>query len=280
MVVPLEGRDVVLTYPNGVRALDGVSITLAEGELCAVIGPNGSGKTSLLRALAGLAAVTGGEVRSFGVSLGELAPRARARWIAYMQQDVTVPAAVPVRELVLLSRYAYLGPFERPRPRDRAIVERALAEVDAADIAGRTAREMSGGELQRVLLARVLAQETPCLLLDEPTASLDPRHQLAFLACVRRLADTAGRSILLVTHDLNLAAQFADRVVLLRGGSVAAAGAPAAVLRSDVLAPIYGQDLVFGRLRSAPVGEERPWVLPWLRGQQLSTLVTEAENGE
>ena len=257
----LEGRGVAHVYPGDVRALDGVDVLVREGELLVVIGPNGSGKSTLLRALAGLLVPTRGDVRAGGDPVRALDPRERARRVAVVPQYLPALPEVSVEAFALGGRYAWLRPWRGPDARDLEHVRAALESCDALDLAARDMRELSGGQRQRVLVARALAQEARAVLVDEPTSSLDPEHQVRTFELLAQLA-CDGRGALVVTHDLNLASQFADRVALLDGGRVVAEGRVAEVLTRDVLEPVYGRHLHYGEL---PVvgGGARPFVLPW-----------------
>lgn len=248
-------------YPGPLRALDGVDVSLAEGELVAVIGPNGSGKSTLLKCLAGLLAPSAGEVLVDGQPLGLFEDRARARCLAVVPQFLPALHDIAVRDFVRGGRYAHFGRWQGPGPADRGAVDRALQAADVGDLASRWMSELSGGQRQRVLVARALAQEARYLLVDEPTTSLDPEHQLQIFELIAR-AVADGRAALVATHDLNLAAQFATRIVLLERGAVRADGPIARVLTPAVLQPVYGASLRFGTFRAAD-GAERPCVIPW-----------------
>ena len=175
---------------------------------------------------------------------------------------------VHVDDFVLGGRYAHLGAWRRHTPEDHAATERAFAACDLEGLRGRLLGTLSGGQRQRTLIARALAQEAPVLLVDEPTNNLDPGHQLAIFELLAALA-TEGRAVLVVTHDLNLASQFASRLVLLDEGRVAAEGTPRAVLRPEVLDPVYGDGLTYGELGGEDGEERRPFVLPWRGGRTL-----------
>ena len=264
MVSPLllEARGLAHDYPGPVRALCGAELELRAGELVVLIGPNGSGKSTLLRCLAGLLAPGAGEVRLEGRPLRQLAPRARARRVAVVPQFLPALYDLSVESFALGGRYAWIERWRGPTPRDVEVVRRALEDCDAGDLGTRLVTELSGGQRQRVLIARALAQEAGALLVDEPTSSLDPEHQLRVFALLERLV-RSGRGALVVTHDLNLASQFADRIVLLDGGRVVAGGAVEQVLRREVLEPVYGRHLYYGRFEGA-LGGARPFVLPLL----------------
>jgi iron complex transport system ATP-binding protein len=265
VVAPLlEARGVAHEYPGGVRALAGVDLALAAGELLVVIGPNGSGKSTLLRALAGLLVPSSGAVSVGGVAVRALEPRERARRVAVVPQFLPSLPEVTVEAFALGGRYAWLRPWRGPQRLDLERTHAALEACDAGDLAGRVMGELSGGQRQRVLVARALAQEARAVLVDEPTNSLDPEHQVRTFELLARLA-CDGRGALVVTHDLNLASQFADRIALLDEGRIVAEGSPQSVLAREVLEPVYGRHLHYGSLPAAS-GSARPFVLPWRSG--------------
>jgi len=237
--VILHADGLEVRYTGAARlALAGVSVHVAAGELVAVAGPNGSGKTTLIRAVTGLVPRARGSVRIQGRLLDDWrrADLARVLGVVPQREDIVFP--LRVEEAVMLGRYARLGPLGAPAAADHAAVTSALARCDALALAGRSTDTLSGGEWQRVRLARALAQEPSVLLLDEPTASLDVRHEMEILELIRGLVDH-GLAGLVITHQLNLAARFADRIVLLNEGRVVAEGAPAEVLRKDTLDAVF-----------------------------------------
>jgi iron complex transport system ATP-binding protein len=219
-------------------ALRGVSVRVEAGELLAVAGPNGSGKTTLVRAVTGLVPLGAGEVRVQGRSLARWPREELARVLGVVPQREDIAFPLRVDETVMLGRYARLGPLGAPRAEDLAAVAAAMARCDAGPLAARSTDTLSGGEWQRVRLARALAQEPSLLLLDEPTASLDVRHEMEILELIRELVDH-GLSAMVITHQLNLAARFADRIVLLNEGRVVADGAPGDVLHRDTLTAVF-----------------------------------------
>jgi iron complex transport system ATP-binding protein len=229
VTVRLGGRDVVR----------GVSADVGEGEWVALIGPNGAGKTSLLRAVAGLLPCSG-TVSLHGTRLEELGRRERAQRLALVPQEPRTPPWLSVAEYVLLGRTPYLRPLAREGEPDREAAARSLARLDLDELAERTLGTLSGGERQRVVVARALAQEASIVLLDEPTASLDIGHQQQALDLLDVLRDTEGLTLVAAMHDLTLAAQYADRVLLLDAGRLVADGAPADVLTEEALARHYG----------------------------------------
>ncbi|RPH61219.1 MAG: heme ABC transporter ATP-binding protein [Chloroflexi bacterium] len=221
------------------RALNNVSLNVQKGELMALLGPNGSGKSTLIRALSGVQRATSGSLSLFGHPLNGLTPTERARLMAVVPQALTMPPAFTVWETVLLGRTPYLNFLGQISARDEDIARRALEKADALHLADRLVGELSGGEQQRVLLARALAQATPVLLLDEPTTHLDLQHQLCLLELVRHLAHDENLTVLVALHDLNLAARYADRVALIVRGELKATGTPKQVLSPELISQVY-----------------------------------------
>jgi iron complex transport system ATP-binding protein len=238
--VRLAAEGVVVRYPAlDAAALDGVSLDVPSGSLFAVLGPNGSGKSTLMRALLGLAPLSGGRVLLDERPADTWTRRDVARAVGAVPQSESFAFPLTVRAMVAMGRYPHLGPLAPPTDADRAAVDRALEACDVADLAHRDVTTLSGGELQRARIARALAQQPRALVLDEPTANLDIRHVMEILELLRDSAD-AGMTVLLITHGLESAAQFADRLLLLSRGRVAAEGAAAEVIREDVLREVYG----------------------------------------
>jgi iron complex transport system ATP-binding protein len=236
---------------RGERAvLDGVDLTLDAGARVAIVGANGSGKSTLLRALLGLEPAADGEVRLGGRALRAMSRLEIARAATLVLQDTHVEVPITVRELVALGRHPHRGLTTAAVDRDA--IERAIARVELRALAGRDVRTLSGGELQRAHLARALAQDTSLVLLDEPTASLDLHHQLHTLATLRALAED-GRAVLVVLHDLALAARWAERIVVLAGGRVRAEGAPDAVLTRATLREAFGVEVRVERVEGSLV---------------------------
>jgi iron complex transport system ATP-binding protein len=221
------------------RILNGVSLRVGSGEVLALIGPNGAGKSTLVRAASGVVPVEAGTVRTDGHDLLRLPALERARRLAVVPQAVSLPPAFTVWEMVLLGRTPYLNFLGQVSARDEEFARQALVKVDALDLAGRRLGELSGGEQQRVLLARALAQATPILLLDEPTSNLDLHYQVGFLELVCALAREEKLAVLIALHDLNLAARYADRVALLVDGEIQATGTPPEVLTAERISAAY-----------------------------------------
>ncbi|MBK8974296.1 MAG: aminotransferase class I/II-fold pyridoxal phosphate-dependent enzyme [Planctomycetes bacterium] len=276
----LAARGVVFHHRDAhAAALDGVDLAVSAGEVVVVLGPNGSGKSTLLRLCAGLLRPAQGSVQIDGRELADLAPRERARLVAWVPQSLDGWPRVDVRTFVESARYAFHGRFAALTARDRAAVDDAMAQAEVAHHAARPLDALSGGERQRVIVARALAQEPALLLCDEPTASLDVDGQVGVLElCARAAGD---RAVLIVTHDLNLAAQFGDRLVLLQAGRVVADGTPDAVLSADVLQRVYGRDLHHGRLPDDAGGAAgRPLVVPRRRGGAQAPRPPARDDGE
>jgi iron complex transport system ATP-binding protein len=219
--------------------LDHVSISVKAGEILVVIGPNGAGKSTLIRTVSGVMPIQGGSIRIAGEDLSRLSAAQRARCLAVVPQARNLPAAFTVYQTVLLGRTPYLGWLGQTEKRDEARVGRALELTHLQDLAERRVGELSGGEQQRVLLGRALAQDTPVLLLDEPTTHLDLQHQSSLLNLVRNLASEHQLAVLMVLHDLNLAGLYADRVALLVEGRLQALGTPQEVLTEQSLEAVY-----------------------------------------
>jgi iron complex transport system ATP-binding protein len=233
----LEARNLAAGYgPKSVLA--GISLALLRGRVTALLGENGSGKSTLLRALAGLLKPSAGEILLDGRPLASVPRREAARALGYLPQAFEPLFPVSANDLVLLGRTPYRGAFGPPSREDRAAVASALAEMDGASLGETDLREMSGGERQRVLLARVLAGGPSVLLLDEPTANLDPRHRFLVLDAMRSRA-AAGGAVLFSTHELDVASQGADDAVLLAGGRVFASGPLASTLTDALLSKLF-----------------------------------------
>jgi iron complex transport system ATP-binding protein len=246
--VLLEARELRFAYAQGLpEVVCGASLALRRGTLAALIGANGSGKSSLIRLLGGLARAAQGEVIFDGVSLRSLEPRLRARRIAYVPQAAASVFPLTALEVVLMGRSPYTSRFRFENERDISVAHDALAAVDAAHLAARSVTELSGGERQLVALARALAQEPECLLLDEPSAALDLKHRAGLVRHLARLRDERGITALVVTHDLQLLDPAFDEVFAMRGGTVVASGTPLEVLRDGVLAEVYADEHVRAR---------------------------------
>ena len=239
----LKVENLTVSYGSR-RVLHDVSLEVTSGEVVALIGPNGAGKSTLVRAVSGVIPVDGGKIqcdRSSGPSINllSLPPMQRARSLAVVPQAASLPPAFTVWETVLMGRTPYLNFLGQVSARDEAIARLALQKVDALELSGRRVGELSGGEQQRVLLARALTQSTPILLLDEPTSNLDLHYQVSFMETVSALAHQEALAVLVALHDLNLAARYADRVALLVDGEIKASGTPRQVLTPELISKAY-----------------------------------------
>ena len=223
-----------------------VNLEFGSGELVGLVGPNGSGKTTLMRALAGQLRPTAGEVTCEGRVLSRLPRLELARRIGYLPQSVRSSFNYTCEEVVAQGRYPHQSALGILTRRDREVIERVMDWTTTRAFANRPIDVLSGGERQRVMLASVLAQEARFLLLDEPTSALDLHHQVDVFERLRQLSRT-GLGLIVITHDLNLAAQYCDRLVLIFEGRVAAAGGPEEVLREEVLRKVYETELIVGR---------------------------------
>jgi iron complex transport system ATP-binding protein len=250
----LELREVSVDL-DGHEIVRGVSLAVASGEWVTVIGPNGAGKSTLLRAIGGLTSWRGA-IELSGRPAASLGRRERARLVAMVPQDPVVPPGMIVVDYVLLGRTPYMSPLGRETAADLAAVDAVLDRLDLHGFAGRRLESLSGGERQRVFLARALAQGAGLLLLDEPTTALDIGHQQEVLDLVDELRRDRGLTVLATMHDLSIAGEYADRMVLLAGGRVVAAGTPRAVLTEALLAEHYR-----ARVRVVD-GEHGPLVVP------------------
>lgn len=244
----IEARDVHFAYAaNAPLVVRGASLSVGRGKLFALIGANGSGKSSLIRLLAGLLAPSKGEIKFDGVALEKIEPRIRARRIAYVPQTTKTIFPFTALEVVLTGRSPYLTRFQFENTSDVGIARAALESVDAAHLATRQVTELSGGERQLVALARALAQEPELLLLDEPSSALDLKHRAQLIRHLRRLRDERNITALIVTHDLQLLDPAFDSIAAMRCGEIVAHGTPTEVLREEVLSDVYNDTHIRAR---------------------------------
>ncbi|MGR3480900.1 ABC transporter ATP-binding protein [Salipiger marinus] len=243
---------------SGRAILDGIALDIAPGRVTALIGPNGSGKSTTLRAMAGLVSPDSGGVSLNGTPLPQMSRREIARALAFLSQSPILPEGITVRGLVERGRTPHLGSFRPMTATDRAVVDRALDRTGLTALAARRAATLSGGQRQRAFIAMTLAQDTPVLLLDEPTTFLDLPYQIEVLRLVRALNQDSGQTVVMVLHDINLACRFADRVVGIRAGQVLFDGTPEDVVTGTSLETLYGCPLTV-----IPLPDGRgPMVLP------------------
>jgi iron complex transport system ATP-binding protein len=257
----LEASRVDFAYDGsgpGRGLFQGLDLAIEEGSFLGVLGPNGSGKTTLLKLFARVLEPAGGEVRLLGKPLARFSAKERAQRIALVPPEVATDVPFTVLEAVLMGRYPHQGPFTFDSEADVRIARRALEEVDALAFEKRLLFELSAGERQRVLVARALAQEPRVLLLDEPTSHLDVGHQVAAYELLRALNREAGITVVVVSHDLNLAATYCRSLVLLDRGAIVKSGAPSEVIVREILEKVYRTPIEVGR---HPRGGT-PWVFP------------------
>ncbi|MEH3117465.1 MAG: ATP-binding cassette domain-containing protein [Methylorubrum populi] len=228
---------------GGRTLLQPLTLALPAGEVVGLIGHNGSGKSTLIKLLARQQPASAGEVAFEGRPLKAWGERAFARKVAYLPQSQPAASGMLVRELVALGRYPWHGAFGRFTPGDRNKVEEAMARTGIEAFADRLVETLSGGERQRAWLAMLLAQDTRCLLLDEPTSALDVAHGVEMLARVRTLSQDAGLGVVVVLHDVNLAARFCDRILALHSGALIAQGTPDTIMAPDTLRSVYGIEM-------------------------------------
>lgn len=236
----LHAADVTFSYRGGAAVLEGVSFDVKAGDVVALIGPNGSGKSTLMRVLAGFLEPDAGTVTLDGRDLMDLSRREIARQLAYVPQDLPADSPFTAREIVMTGRYAHLSPLQMESQRDQDECTRALASMQAEAFADRRVDQLSGGERQRVFLARALASEPRVMLLDEPAAHLDLGYRTELGRRLNTYASEQDVAIVVVHHDLNLAAQTCEKIVLLAGGRVVADGATQDVFTKEVLEEAYG----------------------------------------
>jgi len=235
-----EGRDLVLSYGTDAEpVIDGATIRFPPGQVTALIGPNGSGKSTLLKGLADQLEPDAGTVHIDGKNAQDLEPKAFARKLGLLSQEHTSPESLTVERLVAHGRYPHRGVFESLSQADRAAIEEAISVAGISHIRDRPVGSLSGGQQQLAWIAMALAQETDILLLDEPTTFLDPHHQLEVMEIVEKLRDESAMTVVLVLHDIEQAARYADHILALRDGEIQANGAPSEVITESLLAEVF-----------------------------------------
>jgi len=233
-----------LTYSYGpITALRDISFQAASGEMIGLIGPNGSGKSTLLSCLAGLRVNFSGRIMIGGKDISGYNSQALARVVSVVFQDNFFPFDFTAYEIVAMGRSPFLKALQDETAHDQKIIEQAMRQSDCYQLKDRPITELSGGERQRVILARALAQQPKVLLMDEPTNHLDLKHQRLILDTTRKLSSQTGVLVIAVLHDLNLAASFCNRIILLHQGAVAADNPPSEVLNATILTPVYETDI-------------------------------------
>ena len=273
----VDVRNLLYRY-NGSPVLDGLSFTVEPGEFFIVIGPNGSGKTTLMRLLAGVLSTETGEISVLGRSIRAYRRRTLARHLAYVPQLPPEPLPFTVREVVLMGRSPYLGLLGVESDADLAIADGAMRFTGVDRLADRRLSQISGGEQQRVLIARAVCQEPDILLLDEPTAFLDLAHQIQIMDLLERLKAESGATVVMVSHDLNLAAMYGDRLLLMKTGRAAGVGSPDDVLDCAALEDAYGCVLMVDRSPLGTFPRVTPVPKRLLSGVDSESWLVDSEN--
>ena len=240
-MIKLEMQGISLSY-NHAPVVDKVSFQVVPGEMLGLIGPNGCGKTSIIKALSRVITLRSGKIKLDGQDINGLSRSQMAKLIGVVPQNPLMPETFTVSEVVLLGRTPHLGLLRHESALDLKIVGWAMERTGISPLANRYIGELSGGERQRVTVARVLAQEPVAILLDEPTANLDINHQAAILDLIRDLCKERNLAVLIALHDLNLAAQYCDRLVMLKAGRLFAEGTPRQVITAENILAVYGMD--------------------------------------
>jgi iron complex transport system ATP-binding protein len=234
----LEIKEVSVSYGKR-RVLDSIDLSVGAGEVLVLIGPNGAGKSTLIKSISGVIPIESGKIFADGMNIARISAQQRAKLIAVVPQARNLPSAFTGWEIVQMGRTPYLGWLGNISVEDENVIRTAMVRTNSLDLADRPVGELSGGEQQRLLICRAIAQETPIMLLDEPTAHLDLQHQVTLLDLVRDLAQQDKMAIVLALHDLNLAARYADRIGLIVAGRLVELDTPEKVIRADLLSRTY-----------------------------------------
>lgn len=241
---------------NGTHILKDVSITIYEGEFISILGPNGSGKTTLIKVLTGIIKSQGVEVFLYEKPLHSYKKRDFARYVSFLPQNPPLSLPFSVRDIVMMGRSPYLRRFEMEQPKDKDVVERAMILMGIRHLAQRNIMELSGGEIRRVFIAQAVAQESNILFLDEPTANLDINYQVEIFKILKKFNEEMNKTVVLVTHDINHAARFAQKVVLLKDGKIVETGDPRIVINRKTLGSVFGTDVCIEYDKT-----EKPYIL-------------------
>jgi len=246
----VEIKNLSFSYRNS-RILTNLSFSVPEGDFFIIIGPNGSGKTTLMKAISGILKPQEGKLKILGLPFGDYTRKALAKTIALVPQLLSVDFPFTVTELVLMGRSPHLSILGLEQEKDLEIANRAMAFTEVEHLAHRKLDQLSGGECQRVFIARAICQEPRIILLDEPTASLDLAHQVKIMDLMEKLKNELGMTIIMVSHDVNLAAMYSDRLLLLKNGEITSLGKPNEILTLQILKETYGCRLL---VDESPVG--------------------------
>ena len=238
-MIKLEAQNLSIAYGHSV-VVDGVTFEVMPGEMVGLIGPNGSGKSTLIKALSHVVPPSAGRILLGGRDIGGIARAELARLVGVVPQMPLLPSTFTAFEIVLMGRNPHLGLFQRESARDMEIAWQSMGRTNTRRFAERKVGELSGGEIQRIVIARVLAQQPQSILLDEPTSNLDINHQVEVLDLIKNLCRQDSLTVIITLHDLNLAAQYCDRLILLNKGRVHAQGKPAEVIDERNVADVYG----------------------------------------
>jgi iron complex transport system ATP-binding protein len=251
----VEARGLSFAY-NGAQVLSEVSLGIGDGEFVSILGPNGAGKTTLIKVLTGVIRDFDGEVSVYGRRIQIYRRRELARCISLLTQNPPVTLPFLVRDVVMMGRSPYLGRFEMEKPHDREAVEEAMKLLDISNLADRNLTELSGGEVKRVFIAQAVAQESRILFLDEPTAGLDINYQIEIFKILKTFNDGFGKTVVLITHDINHAARFARKIILLKNGKIFKTGPPETVIDERTIRSVFHTDVTV--LRD---GGGKPYIL-------------------
>jgi len=258
MMTAISVENLSYAYPDGTRVLKGLSFAVDKGAFFIVIGPNGSGKTTLVKTIAGLIRPDDGQIGIMGRFLASYSRRAIARRIAYVPQQMAVDFPFLVSDAVLFGRAPHLGTFGIESPKDRELAKQAMAFTEVDHLADRRIDQLSGGERQRVFIARAICQEPAIMLLDEPTAALDIAHQLRVMDLMEKMRAEKKVTVVMVSHDINLAAMYADSLLLVHRGRLVKYGAPGDVLSYKTLEETYGCRLLVDESPLGPMPRVTP----------------------
>jgi iron complex transport system ATP-binding protein len=238
----IETKKLNFSY-NGTPVLQNISLTIEEGEFLSILGPNGSGKTTFIKALTGIIKDIRGEVYLFEKPVATYRRKILARHVSFLPQNPPVSLPFLVRDIVMMGRFPYINRFEMERAHDIEAVEQAMELMDISRLAKRHLMELSGGEVKRVFIAQAVAQESSILFLDEPTANLDINYQVEIFKILEKFNEEMKKTIVLITHDINHAARFARRIVLLKNGEIVKKGTPDEVINSGDLKSVFSTDV-------------------------------------